>query len=161
MPIGTVPETESQARPLTKLPPEQQAEAWRKACDAAGGQPTAKQVEAAVIEIIDAEVVSVPKVAAKKPEDAKAIPYRIRYELQQIEALASKDTARGQALDNLIDWCNREKLKCPKGIDQKAAAGQLAQPAIDCLSLIAKSNRNRQEAFSIVIAWIESQRKRK
>jgi len=43
-----VPTTESQARPLTKLPPEQQPVAWQAAVEKAGGeQPTAKQVEEA------------------------------------------------------------------------------------------------------------------
>jgi hypothetical protein len=31
VPTGTVPTTESQARPLTKLPPEEQAPAWQEA----------------------------------------------------------------------------------------------------------------------------------
>jgi len=44
-----VPKTESQARPLTKLPPAEQPEAWARAVEIAGGdQPTAKQVERAV-----------------------------------------------------------------------------------------------------------------
>lgn len=44
-----VPKTESQARPLASLPPEQRAEAWSAAASAApNGQPTAKDVEIAV-----------------------------------------------------------------------------------------------------------------
>lgn len=44
-----LPQKESQARPLTKLPADQQAPAWEKAVEIAGGeQPTAKQVEEAV-----------------------------------------------------------------------------------------------------------------
>jgi len=40
--IATVPKTESQARPLAKLPAEQQPAAWEKAVEKAGGeQPTA------------------------------------------------------------------------------------------------------------------------
>lgn len=53
-PIGDspVPTHESQARPLTKLPAEQQPAAWSKAVESANGaQPTAKQVEAAVEEV--------------------------------------------------------------------------------------------------------------
>lgn len=43
------PSTESQARPLTKLPTAQQrVEAWTEAVQASGGKPTAKHVEAAV-----------------------------------------------------------------------------------------------------------------
>lgn len=45
----SLPATERQARPLTKLPPEKQPEAWAKAVEIADGeQPTARQVEQAV-----------------------------------------------------------------------------------------------------------------
>lgn len=48
--VSTLPERESQIRPLKALPePEQRAEAWNEAVDQAGGeQPTAKQVQEAV-----------------------------------------------------------------------------------------------------------------
>jgi N6-adenosine-specific RNA methylase IME4 len=56
--VDKAPSTESQARPLTKLPPEQQAQAWSKAVEMAGGeQPTAKQVEVAVLELVDESVI--------------------------------------------------------------------------------------------------------
>lgn len=45
------PETEKQVRPLTSLEPEQAAEAWGRAVDAAGGQPTAQQVAQAAAEV--------------------------------------------------------------------------------------------------------------
>jgi phage N-6-adenine-methyltransferase len=46
----------SQARPLTKLPPEEQPAAWAAAVEKADGkQPTAKQVEEAVLEITEPE----------------------------------------------------------------------------------------------------------
>jgi hypothetical protein len=55
-PESPKPTTESQARPLTKLPPEEQPAAWAKAVERADGkQPTAKQVEAAVASIIAPE----------------------------------------------------------------------------------------------------------
>lgn len=52
-PIGNIlPANESQARPLTRLKPEQQIEAWQQAVDDAGGeQPTATQVQKAADEI--------------------------------------------------------------------------------------------------------------
>jgi len=51
--VDKAPSTESQARPLTKLPPEKQAEAWTKAQGKADGkQPTASQVEAVVVEML-------------------------------------------------------------------------------------------------------------
>lgn len=49
-PRGSIqPTTEKQVRPLRALPdPEDRAETWQDAVDAAGGQPTARQVEEAV-----------------------------------------------------------------------------------------------------------------
>ena len=50
LPTGNIPTTERQARPLTKLPPGQRAEAWSAAVDASTtGTPTAKEVQAAVM----------------------------------------------------------------------------------------------------------------
>jgi hypothetical protein len=50
LPIGNkLPQTETQARPLTKLPAKKQPEAWAKAVEIAdGNQPTQRQVEQAV-----------------------------------------------------------------------------------------------------------------
>jgi len=46
-----LPTTESQTRPLTQLPPQQQAEVWQQAVNASvNGKPTAKDVRAAVDE---------------------------------------------------------------------------------------------------------------
>src|SRR3954468_15009600 len=43
-PIGVIPQHESQARPLTSLPPDDQRAAWEAAVAANGPQPTAKQI---------------------------------------------------------------------------------------------------------------------
>jgi hypothetical protein len=56
LPIGNVsPVSESQVRPLLKLPePEQQAQAWAAAVEKAeGGQPTAAVVQEIVFEILN------------------------------------------------------------------------------------------------------------
>lgn len=46
VPIGTIPATESQARPLTTLEPDQQRAAWRRAVETApNGKVTASHVE--------------------------------------------------------------------------------------------------------------------
>lgn len=55
-PVGVTPNNERQARPLTKLPPEEQADAWQEAVETApkdgDGEPviTAKHVESVVRE---------------------------------------------------------------------------------------------------------------
>ncbi len=49
LPSGNIPETESQARPLSKLPKEEQAAAWKEATETApNGHVTAKHVEKVV-----------------------------------------------------------------------------------------------------------------
>jgi len=51
--VDLIPQSERQARPLTKLPVEQQPAAWARAVESAGGsQPTAAQVAAVVDEIL-------------------------------------------------------------------------------------------------------------
>lgn len=50
--VSTIPATESQARPLTSLPPEQQQEAWAKAVETApGGKVTAAHVKSVVADM--------------------------------------------------------------------------------------------------------------
>ena len=49
LPIGNSPKSEAVIRPLAKLPPQERAEAWRKAVKASPtGSPTAKAVAAVV-----------------------------------------------------------------------------------------------------------------
>jgi hypothetical protein len=72
LPIGRLPTTESQTRPLTVLPPEQQREAWQKATTraAANNKPvTARDVTSAVQSIRDAGSVPAPPVRESHPDD--------------------------------------------------------------------------------------------
>ena len=89
-PVGEVrpkPTSERQVRPLTKLEPEAQPEAWQRAVDIAGGeQPTAKQVEAAVVEV-----------AAAKPELVRERVRNVR------EALTSSESADWYSPGDPID----------------------------------------------------------
>ena len=55
----SLPKNEAQARPLADLPPEQQSEAWRDALEASDGNPTARDVKAAVERITTTQ--STPK----------------------------------------------------------------------------------------------------
>jgi hypothetical protein len=43
-PMGAKPTSERQVRPLSKLPPDEQQEAWREAAERSGGKPTARVV---------------------------------------------------------------------------------------------------------------------
>jgi hypothetical protein len=104
------PTTESQARPLTKLPPEDQPKAWQKAVEIAGGeQPTAKQVSQAVVEISKAD--SSPR-KLKPPQCHKMTPQE-EFEKKQSDifgalqvswAAASKATK-----DQFLAWIERTK----------------------------------------------------
>lgn len=54
-PIGDIPKTESQARPLTRLEPQQQRDAWQQAVETApAGKVTAAHVEAVVAQMTTA-----------------------------------------------------------------------------------------------------------
>jgi phage N-6-adenine-methyltransferase len=65
-----LPTTERQARPLTKLLPEEQPAAWAKAVELADGkQPTAKQVEAVVLEVMQPEAAKTAHVAHNSGEN--------------------------------------------------------------------------------------------
>lgn len=101
-PIGdktkVVPVKESQARPLTSLPPEQQSEAWEKAVDDAGGeQPTAKQVENAVKQVIG----NVPQ----EPVVPKSVAQDLVNEaINILEKISDSDPERETALERLSRW---------------------------------------------------------
>lgn len=67
--LGTIvpkPENEAQTRPLAKLPPDEQGEAWEEAVKRSGGKPTAKVVEQVVKERIQ------PPMPEPEPEPAAA-----------------------------------------------------------------------------------------
>jgi len=89
------PQSESQARPLTKLEtPAEQREAWQEAVTESGGQPTARHVEAAV-ERVQSRSRPIPEVKSdRKPrgsyEDWKsfqALSEDIAAQIEQMEQL--------------------------------------------------------------------------
>jgi hypothetical protein len=78
-PIGDIPQTESQARPLAKLPPEQQADAWTAAVEKAkdeGRKVTAKDVE------MEVEIIVKPK----QQKEVQIDPLSGRVEVIDIDA---------------------------------------------------------------------------
>jgi hypothetical protein len=100
------PKTESQARPLTKLPAEQQPVAWERAVEKAGGeQPTARQVEEAVVEVLEPE----PRRDDRIPDIRS---HGLRYSMLAIEQLKKihpKDTQREAAFAEVVKWINENK----------------------------------------------------
>jgi hypothetical protein len=100
-----IPAHESQTRPLKSVPMEKRAEAWRRAVEIADGeQPTAMQVEQAVVEtkvtpedddeIEDDGEPPPPSEGLALAEQAIAILKKIR----------RNDTERGRAFDQVRDW---------------------------------------------------------
>lgn len=75
LPIGNkLPATESQARPLTRLEPEQQREAWQIVVDTApGGKVTAAHVQAVVTEMTERAILEASKqIRSEKAEARRA-----------------------------------------------------------------------------------------
>lgn len=105
LPIGNTPTTESQVRPLTTLPPNKQTEAWGKAVETAGGgQPTAKQVEAAVDEI------QLPKREriSYKPDLAMQIADQA---IDRLHVITDDDKSRNAAFQKVITFCQQKLSK--------------------------------------------------
>jgi hypothetical protein len=70
-PMGDLPQSERQLRPLTKLPPEQQCEAWTTAiAQSPNGQPTAVEVET-VVKKNFLDVISTPELMTSAEEPAQ------------------------------------------------------------------------------------------
>jgi hypothetical protein len=104
------PKTEGQVRPLTRLPANQQPEAWAKALEAAdGNQPTAKQVEAAVVELLAPSPIS--------PEEPASTEEKIKIVINQalriwgmakmtLDTIAKDDASKVEALNEAIKYCN-------------------------------------------------------
>ena len=103
-PIGVIPVSESQARPLTTLPPEQQPEAWERAVEIAeGDQPTARQVEEAVAEFNEAD----EAVDAPETEDPNAPSEGLHYAdkaIRCLERIQHNDKERARAHRRVKHW---------------------------------------------------------
>ena len=96
-PMGVIPTSERVARPLTGLKPEQQVEAWSNAVEAAGGTPAAKDVEAAVADILATtkarNLEEGGSQKAKDPEKLDTINYPIPVKIQPLWARADSQAS--------------------------------------------------------------------
>lgn len=107
-----IPKTEAQVRPLGKLEPEDQPKAWAKAVELAGGeQPTAKQVEAASVEI---KKESKPEHESRweKQNIPKYIPAAgmtiANNAIRILGTINDNDTEKEMALKMVIKFCESE-----------------------------------------------------
>jgi hypothetical protein len=126
-----MPLTESQARPLTRLEPEQQVQAWLTAVETApDGKVTAAHVESVVRQTLgepEPEIVVCP--TCDRPM-LKTMLDRVTTPRKSVRGLAGLPQSRG------------------KGVD-------LACKAIAVLKEIPLNDGLREAAFDRVLAWIE------
>ena len=104
--IVDIPVTESQARPLTSLPPDKQSEAWQQAVDTApDGKVTAAHVASVVKGMTEAEE---PKPAPKPQEPSDAMAFAA-IAISQLERIHPKDPERSEALVKVERWIQKHK----------------------------------------------------
>jgi len=103
-----IPQTESQARPLTRIKdPEQQREAWQEAVETApDGKVTANHIEAVVIRKMN-EPPKPPKIEKLPVEDA--VVY-VNMAIRQFERIQKDDPSAKKELRRAIIWIN-ERIK--------------------------------------------------
>lgn len=110
-PIGdTKPTTESQARPLARLEPEKQREAWAKAVETA---PEGKVTAAHVYKIVKGMVEPEPKPTPKPQEPSDAMQFAT-IAISQLERIHPKDPKRQAALLKVRNWIDKHR----KGSDE-------------------------------------------
>ena len=98
------PENERQTRPLTKLPAEKQPEAWAKAVDGAyGKQPTAKQVEAAVVELLAPSPISPEEPASTENVPSEGMVWAEK-SIKCLERIKHNDSQKRRAYKTVSDW---------------------------------------------------------
>ena len=107
--------TERAARELKKVEPAKRPEVYAKAVESAGGeQPTAKQVEAAVVEVLKPE--PEPEVETKPEPKKEPLPKYIpavavdiaNNAIRILGTINDKDTRRVEALRMVITYCETE-----------------------------------------------------
>jgi hypothetical protein len=97
------PTHESQARPLARLQPAKQREAWDKAVEtSATGKPTAKEVAAAV------ETVTPSRTERITYTPSNAFQY-VQMAIDNLEAIQPNDTQRQAGFDRLIRWIEEHR----------------------------------------------------
>ena len=106
------PISERQARPLTKLEPEQQKEVWEKAVQTAPeGKITARHVQKIVNEAMETkrpepETSTYNRVEAQPVSDAMIFAGMA---ISQLERIRSDDPKRIQALDRVAQWIQKNR----------------------------------------------------
>jgi hypothetical protein len=129
MPIGIIPRSESQARPLVRLEPDQRREAWQLAVESSpNGQPTAREVEAA------AEIVA-PRPARQEPEPPPTLLFTDPVEDDDDGAeddAEAEDSAAPAAAGNAAAAPAKSSVKAPRVYYCKACQEPFDQEVWHC-----------------------------
>lgn len=124
LPMGNKPNSERQARPLAKLPPEQQPEAWEKAQEMAKEENkpvTAKHVEKAVKEREKQDKSPTPEEGEPMNTPIKKKKHVSKHQSRDamrlwglawacLDNILTEDLEREQALKEALDYCE-QRLK--------------------------------------------------
>lgn len=105
------PATESQARPLTKLPASEQPAAWQAATDKAqseGRNVLARDVEEAVEEKRAKEEAAKPQTANKNTKPCDGLQFA-RMAILDLKQIKKNDTERKDAFNMVKEWINENE----------------------------------------------------
>ena len=101
------PLNEYQTRPLARLEPEQQREAWQKAVETA---PEGKVTAAHVYKIVKEMSPEQPKTKAPlQPTIPEHAVYFAQIAISQLERISADDPTKEKALDMVMDWIKKQR----------------------------------------------------
>jgi len=107
LPIGNkLPTTESQTRPLTKLEPEQQQEAWEEAVETA---PNGKVTAAHVARVVEKVVTEPNQPDAWITSPVSDVKDYIKFAISQLERISDNDPEAWTELGKLILWIEKRR----------------------------------------------------
>lgn len=118
------PQNESQIRPLTKLPPEKQVKAWRKAVETApDGKITAKHVQQVVNTMTG-------KVTVKRKKDKPAGEAVEAFQLaemsiNQLKQITNDDPKKEDALNYVEEWIEKNICEIEVEVEEISARGYI------------------------------------
>lgn len=109
--IEVLPENERQTRPLARLEPEQQKEAWQRAVETA---PEGKVTAAHVYKIVKGMAPQQPPREAETPQPQRpCIPEHAIYfatiAISQLERISNDDPTKEEALSMVEEWINQKR----------------------------------------------------
>ena len=108
--IEAIPETESQARPLARLEPEQQRNVWEKVVEIA---PEGK-ITASLVSKITKRMFPMAKKENKievKPQFPSDAVLFAGIAISQLRRIHEDDPKKNEALDTVLEWIKKEKEK--------------------------------------------------